>query len=302
LLLGEQQRTWPMLRDGLASLLSVRTRELVCDGYQAWLQFNPGRIVSTGARVDAASIRARRCFLCVENLPPEQKGILFRDRFLILCNPAPIFTSHFTISSIRHEPQELCPDIDMFLVLAREMPGYTVFYNGPKCGASAPDHLHFQAAPAGAIPIEREAVKPERRKTQRAVSGVIVTLLHRLARQVVTLEGKNAADVKDVLTGFLDAFRARAGVDAEPMVNILCLHSPDGWRLIIFPRKKHRPDVYFKEEALRVTVSPAAVDMGGLIITPIERDFLSISPELVDAIYREVSLDGDEVEAIVRTL
>ena len=139
-LLQEQKSKWQLLADAYRSLDSVKVREIHCDGFSTLLQFNPKRIVSTSANVDEKSVHERKCFLCPQNLPDEQKGVLYREGFLVLCNPAPIFPYHFTISTVQHTPQEIGKFVGTFLSLAKELsPEFTVFYNGPRCGASAPD-------------------------------------------------------------------------------------------------------------------------------------------------------------------
>jgi diadenosine tetraphosphate (Ap4A) HIT family hydrolase len=164
-LFAQQQSTWQQMAEGYASLEFIRIREIICNGCTVKVQFNPKRIISTGADVDPAIINKRKCFLCLENLPEAQQGIQYRDDFLILCNPVPIFPRHFTISSIRHIPQDFKFSVDTMLDIARDIsPDYSIFYNGPECGASAPDHLHFQATPRRAIPVEWDAVDVRRRK------------------------------------------------------------------------------------------------------------------------------------------
>ena len=288
---------------GYASLATVRLREIRCRGFSVWLQFNPGRIVSTGAKVDAQSIRERRCFLCVENLPELQKGIVYKDEFLILCNPAPIFAEHFTISNIHHIPQVLGPYIPTILDLAGDLsPRLTVFYNGPKCGASAPDHMHFQANPTGLIPVEKAAQEQLHRVFRRSVDSVDILTLRDFGRQVIVLESRQKENLAAVMNRLLDSLCQALGVTEEPMMNVLCSSTDGVWRVIVFPRSKHRPDVYFKkEEAERVLISPAAVDIGGLIVTPLEKDFNTVNASLVESIFQEVSLPPASVdETIVR--
>ncbi|HTY39198.1 MAG TPA: DUF4922 domain-containing protein, partial [Bacteroidota bacterium] len=191
-LLDNQKATWPQLIAGYASLDSIRLRELFCGTYSVWLQFNPGRIVSTGAKVDAKSIKERRCFLCVQNLPAEQRGILYKNEFLILCNPAPIFREHFTISHVEHIPQLFGSYAHRFLELARDLsPRYTVFYNGPRCGASAPDHMHFQACPTGTIPVETAAADEKYRRSMKSVRNVRIVTLKDYGRRAIILESKD---------------------------------------------------------------------------------------------------------------
>lgn len=302
-LLAEQREHWPQLKAGYDTLRSVRTRELACDGFPVWLQFNPGRIVSTGAKVDAQSIRERRCFLCVENLPPEQKGVLYNDEFLVLCNPAPIFSDHFTVSHIRHLPQSFETYAGTMLGLARHFRSrLSLFYNGPKCGASAPDHMHFQACPRGTIPVERAAQEDGRREHRKNVRGVDIFTLGRFGRQVVVLESAQASSLEKVLLELIAAFRVVLGSSEEPMVNILCGYNEGDWRVIVFPRSKHRPGVYFKEGDERVLISPAAVDIGGLIITPLEKDFRSVDARMIESIFREVSVSREAVDTALASL
>ena len=156
-LLEEQKKSWPKLAYAYRELADVRTRSITCGGYKVYLQFNPQRAVSSGAAVDAESIKNRPCFLCKDNLPSEQQGILYRNQYLILCNPAPIFENHFTIVTLEHKPQEITSSISWLLRLSMDLsPDYAVFYNGPACGASAPDHLHFQMIPVNTLPFLSE--------------------------------------------------------------------------------------------------------------------------------------------------
>ena len=302
-LLEQQKLTWPQLTMGYASLLTVRLREIHCRGFSVWLQFNPGRIVSTGAKVDAQSIRERRCFLCVENLPEPQKGIVYKDEFLILCNPAPIFAEHFTISNIHHTPQILAPYIPTMMDLARDLsPRLSVFYNGPKCGASAPDHIHFQANPMGLIPVEKAAQEKLRRVFRRSLDSVDILTLREFGRQVIVLESRQRENLAAVVNNLSDSLRQTLGVSEEPMMNMLCSFTDGTWRVIVFPRSKHRPDIFFKEEAERVVISPAAVDIGGLIVTPLEKDFKTVDASLVESIFQEVSLPPADVDETILRL
>jgi hypothetical protein len=302
-LLDGQKETWPQLTAGYSSLDSIRLREVRCGGYSVWLQFNPGRIVSTGAKVDAQSIRERRCFLCVQNLPAPQNGILYRDEFLILCNPAPIFREHFTISHVDHVPQLFSNSVVRFLELARDLsPRYTVFYNGPRCGASAPDHMHFQASPSGTIPVEEAAREKSRRMRRKHVRGVEILTLADFGRKVIVLESQQIERLGHVLLDLLEALPAATGTKEEPMMNLLCSYGDSAWRVILFPRSKHRPDAYFKEGDERILISPAAVDIGGLIVTPLEKDFNTVDARTVEGIFREVSLPRATVEAAIEEL
>jgi hypothetical protein len=304
LLLEEQKRIWPMAADGYASLQGVQGREVKCGtptgaAFSVWLQFNPKRIISTGAKVDAKSINSRRCFLCVDHLPPEQKGVLYENDFLVLCNPMPIFSAHYTVSHLKHLPQLIEPYLDTFLRLARDLsPQFTIFYNGAQCGASAPDHIHFQFAPAGKIPIEQEATHAHRRERVGEIDGVAILLLRDLGRACIVFEGTNLENVTRAIRRQLAKVQKALKISAEPQINIICSYNAPQWRVILFPRRKHRPEVFFKEGDDKVVISPASVDMGGLIITPVEKDFNTVDAKMIEEIYREVSWD----EAMVRKM
>jgi hypothetical protein len=296
-LIEQQTRVWPMLSGGRAALANVEVRRVTCAGFDVELQYNPRRITSTSARVDPASLKARRCFLCPEHLPSEQQGILYRDHFLILCNPAPIFDGHLTISSVVHEPQVLRPWLPAFLALAADLsPVYTVLYNGPRCGASAPDHLHFQAAPAGKIPAERDLAVSDRLSAPITVSRASVARAIGYGREAIVVMGSSPEMLVHTLTTLLATLPRVAGDVDEPMVNVMAAFGDGAYRILIFPRRKHRPSAYFIEGDGQVTVSPAVVDMGGLIITPVEKDFNTLTAAFVEEMYREVSSDGKEVQ------
>jgi hypothetical protein len=303
-LLQDQRKTWKRLADGYVALKSARTRRITCDGYTVILQFNPERMASTTARVDQTSLRARRCFLCIENLPEEQRGIVYQDDFLILCNPAPIFDRHYTISHVSHREQSIEPFLGVMLSLARELsPLFTVFYNGPRSGASAPDHMHFQTSPSGILPVEQDSANPRHRVLAIQRKSISVWTLNDYARQVIVLESDNQLELETTIRRLLNAMREVAGEQSvEPLLNILCSYAEGTWKTIVFPRSKHRPDVFYREGADRILISPAAVDMGGFIVTPAEKDFDTVDGQLIQDIYREVSLELLTVEKIVNTL
>lgn len=278
----------------------MKVREIDCNGFSTKVQWNPKRIVSTGAKVDAASIGARKCFLCLENLPQEQQGILYGNDFIILCNPAPIFSHHYTISHLRHLPQAIEGFLGTFLMLAKDLGGrFTVFYNGPKCGASAPDHFHFQASPAGAIPVESESSEAVRRIAMRKFGKVSCFALQNYGRGVLLFESSDADELEKCMAELFRSMRKIFSTAEEPMVNILCSFWNDAWRVIVFPRSKHRPAAYFREGDAKVLISPASVDIGGLIITPVEKDFQNVDATTIEDIFREVSVDTDTLKEII---
>ena len=264
-LFKEQLSKWDLAGKNYRALEQVKTKTLIVDNREYKVQFNPARIVSSAAKVDVQSIRERKCFLCSENLPAEQKGITFKDSYIILVNPFPIFPRHLTIPFIEHTPQLINQRFGDMLDLARQLDDYIVFYNGPKCGASAPDHLHFQAGNKGFLPIEND----------------------RNRRNAISIESDN----KDVL---LERFQEIYNIlpmqpdDSEPMMNILAWYETSKWIVCIFARKKHRPSCYSAESEANMLISPAAVDLGGVFITPLEKDFEKITVEDINQILIEI--------------
>jgi ribosomal protein S18 acetylase RimI-like enzyme len=302
-LLSRQKKAWPNLGEGYESLKDVRERDLPCKGFSVRLQYNPRRIKSSLADVSKENVNERRCFLCLDHLPEGQKGILLRSDYLILCNPMPVFSSHFTVSHLDHRLQVIAEHIDTFLQLMADFgPGWTVLYNGPRCGASAPDHLHFQVAPSGQMPIEKEIRQGKRLTLMKQVDNVLLYRVRNLGREVIILEGNEPMAVGGAFKGFLNVLKKVLLIDEEPMMNIAGFYEERRWRLVIFPRKKHRPDAFFREGDARVVVSPGVIDMGGLLITPIEKDFDRLDAAAVEGIYGEVSLDGETVETAIKAM
>jgi ribosomal protein S18 acetylase RimI-like enzyme len=302
-LLSEQKKAWLDLREGCESLKDVREREVSCGGFSVRLQHNPGRIKSSLADVGEKNVKEKRCFLCLDHLPEGQKGILYRSEYLILSNPMPVFSSHFTVSHLDHRLQAIAEHINtLFRLMADFGSGWTILYNGPKCGASAPDHLHFQAAPSGQMPIEKEIREEKRLTLMTQDDGVFLYRVRDLGREVIILEGDDSMAVGDVFKGFLNALKRVFLIDEEPMMNIAGFHETRKWRLVIFPRRKHRPDAFFREGDARVVVSPGVIDMGGVLITPVEKDFQRLDAAAVESIYGEVSLEGKTVEGAIEAM
>src|SRR4030042_371052 len=189
-LLSEQKKAWLDLRKGYELLKDVRERDVPCKGFSVRLQYNPGRMKSSLANVAEKNAKERQCFLCLDSLPNGQKGVLHRSEYLILCNPMPVFFSHFTVSHLDHRRQAIAEHMDTFLqLMANFGPGWMVLYNGPRCGASAPDHLHFQATPSGQMPIEKEIWGKDRLTPMTQADGVLLSRVRDLGREGIILEG-----------------------------------------------------------------------------------------------------------------
>jgi hypothetical protein len=300
-LLAEQRESWQDLREGYRSLQKVKERHLLCNGFSVRLNYNPGRLVNTTAAEGEKRAGDSSCFLCIERLPEGQKGILWRKEYLILCNPRPVFSTHLTISHIEHRPQAIADRINILLQLMGDLgPGWTVLYNGSRCGASAPGHLHFQSFPSCRTPVEKESAELGRLvPVAHLKKNRLCRALH-LGRQAVILDGDDSTVMGLFFERFVDGLKRVLGSDDEPMVNIVGVREERGSRLVIFLRGKHRPAVFYNQGEDRIVVSPGAIDMGGVLITPVEKDFERLDAAMVQKIYEEVSLEGDFVERVLK--
>lgn len=298
-----QQAVWPQLAAAAADLEVVRTREIRSETPRILVQFNPRRIVSATAVHAAPALRQTPCFLCLENLPPEQLGILYRRDTLVLCNPAPIFPNHYTLVHRTHRPQAIEGRIALFLRFAEDFgPGTTLLYNGARCGASAPDHLHFQALPAGLLPVEKEILDPRNLAQARRWKGVQIARTAGLGRAMVLLTGRRREAAATALRALIGALRRLNPAPGEPMFNLLGMYGEAGWRLILFPRRRHRPLAYFREGAARRLISVGAVEMGGCFITPREEDFRALDGADVAEIYGDVAWTDAEAQSLLEAL
>ncbi|MDF1574772.1 MAG: DUF4922 domain-containing protein [Bacteroidales bacterium] len=288
-LFEDQLSSWPLLGANWEKLDGAQIKQFKFDGFTIRVQCNPKRILSSAAKVDQASIRQRACFLCTENRPPEEKQVWAGDDYEILCNPFPIFRAHYTIAKATHTPQVIEPEFDRFLELSRELPDLALFYNAPDCGASAPDHMHFQAGNRGFMPIEEEitALKDQYGKVLLNDSGIRVTAVSDGLRRFYVLESGSKELIGDFGRGAFRFLRKLQGGE-EPMINMLSYYTT-AWQVLLFPRGRHRPWQYFEEGEKNILLSPASVDMGGTLITPHEKDFLKISREDIEDIFSQVT-------------
>lgn len=293
-LLAGQLATWETARLHYAALDGVRVKELEVDGIAYKVQFNPARIVSSAAKVDDQSIRQRKCFLCAEQRPAEQRGIDFGGHYEILVNPFPIFPRHLTIPERAHLPQRIAPRFGDMLELARALTDYTLFYNGPRCGASAPDHAHFQAGSRGFLPIERQWRRLATEELATCGASARLWLLDDAPRTTLVIESPTKEGAIRLFNRAYDALKAIAPDDVpteeEPMLNLLALYEAERWIVILFPRRCHRPACYSARGEARLLSSPASVDLGGVFILPVEEDFLKITAADLRSILGEVCL------------
>jgi hypothetical protein len=301
-----QKEQWPLLNAGVKSLETVKSKSFQFDGYKIKAQFNAGRIISTSAKVDPKSISERKCFLCVDNLPEAQRGILYNHNYIILCNPFPIFPTHFTITNKDHQPQRIIDAFSDMLDLSKDLSKYySVIYNGPRCGASAPDHLHFQAGNKYFMPIDDEfhQIKNEYGKLIYENDDLSFYVIDDGLRKFLSIESLDKELVANTFNKFYKAYSELMNEEQEPMINLISFYEEEyGWRVIIFLRAKHRPAVFFAEDESKMLVSPAAIDLGGVCVFPREEDFKCITKEMIADIFKEVFVDAEKLDSLVRKL
>ena len=312
---------WEKARENYERLNDVSVAEMEMDGCRLSAQYNPARIVSTGAKVDAATLKQRPCFLCEVNRPEEQISSPLLKRYYLLLNPNPILPKHFTIPLRHHRKQQIMEHYEDMMEIALQLREMFVFYNGPLCGASAPDHMHFQAGSRGVVPLEREwsdfyqphlsCILPVG-EDECVVAGNrcmvadgmgVFSLQNYLCPGIVIITRTPHAN-KLLFEKLYRSLPVREG-ETEPMMNILAWSQSGATEgdervvSVIIPRAKHRPDCYFKEGDEQVLVSPGALDMGGMLITPRKCDYDKMNAELAKSIIQECGITPEEEAEIV---
>ena len=286
-LLDRQVREWPLAAANYAALAHVETRQLSINGYDFTIQFNPARITSSFANTDPQAIQQRPCFLC--HRPTEQESLPYTTQngngYLILCNPFPIFPRHFTIIDSTHTDQLIWGRIEDMLELAEQLIDFVLLYNGPRSGASAPDHFHFQAGNKGILPIQM--------LVESSAS------IERYPASTFVLESEETSSLAASFHLFYSILQKVVPQEPEPMLNILCWKTGSKYYLALFPRKLHRPTQYFAEGNSRILLSPGAVDLGGILITPLEKDFCKLTPSDIIDIFHQLSISSDTFNQIV---
>jgi len=299
----EQISNWELARLNYEGLKTVRTKTVSFGDYDVKVQFNPARITSTGAKMDAKTVAARKCFLCQENLPAEQRSI-DAGEYTILVNPFPIFPQHFTIPYKQHIDQKIKPYFSDMLELAKALDDYLVFYNGPKCGASAPDHLHFQAGTKDFLPLtgDYKRLKPTHARLLDEGENYQLFSLDNYGRTVYCIESDTIVSARNVFENLNlsltlsrgEGIRKTGGEgmreDGEPLMNIVCSYEDGIWYTYIFPRAAFRPWQYSAAGNEQLLVSPATVEMSGIFITPVESHFERITKDDIESILQQVSI------------
>ena len=297
-LIAKQLRDWDLAGANYAALASAVTRELHLENSTIILQFNPERRRSSAAALDKKSLSERKCFLCSEHQPTKQKAVLWGNRYKIQVNPYPIFKRHLTIADLHHEPQRIVGRVGDMLLLAKALPDFVVFYNGPHCGASAPDHAHFQAGAKGEMPLCDEIAHATTHLLADGDEG-FVGYVEMLGRNLFTIETSTQRAAERYALRLLGLLPVPEGAD-EPMVNVLCWWNETDrlWHLVIFPRRKHRPACYGEGEG-RLLLSPGAVDMGGLWAVPERKDFDALTSEMIHALYDELCMSRKDLSPVI---
>ena len=297
---NRQLEVWTDARHRFRDLKHVETRQF---SDQLKLQWNPARIVSTGAKIDKKTLGERPCFLCDKNRPKEQMSKQIDEKFHLLVNPFPILPVHFTIPARKHQPQLIYKnygEMHRFISLHSDL---MVFYNGPKCGASAPDHLHFQAGTNGILPLQTNW-----QRLSRNLTDIIslndeekISVVRDFIVPAFVIISKSAESDEALFRRLYKAMPQR-GDETEPMMNIISWRKGEEFISVVIPREKHRPEAYFAEGDAQFLVSPGALDMSGLIITPREEDFRKLTEEKALSLLQECGVSEEKMNAIIAKL
>ena len=284
-----QKKEWPVAGKGFAALDGVEVKTFYVDGVPVKVQFNPARAVSSGAKVDKATISARPCFLCAKNRDSLQKNIPWKDgQYEILLNPFPIFPRHLTVPATSHTLQSIEGRIAHMFELAGELPGFTVFYNGPRCGASAPDHMHFQAGDSDFLPVWQWLI--DERLEEIATTGKSVLKVSKnLPMKVYVIDAVDATEAEKLFEKVLSILPPTKESGEEAMMNVLAQRLDGITRFVVIPRRRHRPSFYDAETEEGMMISPASVDLGGVFILPRKIDFDRIDAAKIKEVYNEVT-------------
>ena len=296
---NRQLELWDDARKRYADLKQVQTRELIDaeSGLSLKAQYNPARIVSTGASIDKAAILQRPCFLCLKNRPKEQMYKSITPQLDLLVNPFPILPTHFTLPAGKHQPQLIKEAYVEIYRMLEQYPDLMVFYNGPHCGASCPDHLHLQAGTSGIVPLQTQWARLSRSlQTLFTLSDdEDISIIQDYVCPALLIRSHSEKNYRHLFKIVYAALPANAV--EEPMMNVVAWKTADETLTVVFPRRQHRPACYPTP-----MISPGSIDMAGLIITPREEDYVTLTGEKVVSILREVSVSDDELRMIANRI
>lgn len=300
---GDQLSRWPLACDNFRALKNVQVREVEVGGLKVKLQFNPARMVSSAAKLTKEDIAKRKCFLCRENRSSEQIMMKFEGRkgkkYHILINPYPIFPDHLVIAMDRHADQSIWHRYIDMLDLARKYSDYSFFYNGPSCGASAPDHHHFQGTPKGLMPLENDVdAKLDSLKEITSVQDARLYHYDNFTTGIFVIRAETAKSAAKMFYRLLDCAEMHEG-DNEPRINLFSYYRDGEFRSIVVFRRCHRSHHFFSDGPDHLTMSPGCADMAGVFIVPVEEEFHKITPELLSEMLSEVTISKEEQNHLI---
>jgi len=306
-LFSQQTAHWQRLRENIHQRTLMETKTIALGQFAVQVQHNPARMPSTTAQVDSVSIQQRPCKLCPEQLFPEQKGVAYGDELVILCNPFPILDRHLSIVHRNHVPQAISGRLPLLLDLAQDLADeFLLFYNGPRCGASAPDHFHVQACARESLPvlqhcdfIERDPIFQKYKETIRRDDELEVFTLKDYHVRLLVYAGTSRNRLVAGVEHTLQNLAALTGGLEEPLINLLVTFEDPVWRIFLFPRAKHRPQSYYDGT---LTLSPASLDLAGFLVIPVEEHFQAIRTEQIKQVYAEVSLESGRFNRLIKKM
>jgi hypothetical protein len=305
-LYDHQKQGWSEFRRGHDAVERAQARRVELGRSWVLCQHTPHRMTSVSAHVDPVSVLKRPCFLCPENLYPQEKGLEYTNGYLILCNVSPIFDFHLVITHRDHVPQRIQPYFDTVLRLTRDLsPLFALIYNGPRCGASAPDHLHFQAFPAENLPLESQiwgapTARPAGFVIER--ERILITAPADFFRHFLIFQSDEPTILSSWFDQTLEVLSKIEGVTSEPMINLVMAYRDGQWEMTLFPRDKHRPRCYHGQGDSQLLISPGAIDMAGVFVIPRKKDYDRVDAATLGGIYQEVTLDKDRFSRLIEEL
>lgn len=300
---ARQMEMWEAAQQRFRDLQSVKQRELPIGDNTFVVQFNPARMVSTGAKIDKRTISKRPCFLCASNRPKEQISKVVDKKFELLVNPFPILPVHYTIPAKEHISQTILANYGEIHKLLNDYGELMVFYNGPKCGASAPDHMHLQAGTSGVLPLQKSWQRLSRNLTvvYTLAEGEDISVVSDYPCPAILIRSKSQDHDERLFRYVYDSLPWQDD-DTEPMMNIVAWRQDATFFSVVFPRRKHRPDCYFAQGDEQILVSPGALDMSGLVITPRAEDYERLTTEQLQTILSEVAITEDQLSQVVHNI
>ncbi len=297
-----QLESFELARKNYDNLKKVIYRTISFDGFDIRIQYNPDRMISTAAKTDAQALKERKCFLCPENMPEKQTGLDYSDKYRIYVNPYPIFERHFTIPAATHSEQLIAGRFGDMLSIAEDFQDYTVFYNGPESGASAPDHFHFQMVPKGMLLLEQEVCNTSITEiiSQRETFSLLAIQKH--LRKAVIIQSDNRKALSGIFERIVQVIGEIQPFESEPMINLFVWLNDHIWTVCVIPRKQLRPWQFFAEEEEKILFSPGCVDMAGVIIAPRKEDFEKYNRKLLTDLIGQVVLPDETWQTCVQRL